>query len=128
MKWTLEFKDPLAQRTEYTGGKGSNLARLTAGGFDVPPGFVLTTEAYRTWIDTADGWKQAVRDLPEDNQNELPAAATALRQQLSKFPLPDTLSAEIRERVNRHPVNTAFAVRSSSNMEDMAEAAFAGSA
>jgi phosphohistidine swiveling domain-containing protein len=126
MKWTLEFKDPLAQQTEYTGGKGSNLARLTAGGFDVPQGFVLTTEAYRNWIDTADGWKQAVRDLPKDNQKELPAAATALRHQLSEFPLPDTLSAEIRERVNQHPVNTAFAVRSSSNMEDMAEAAFAG--
>ncbi len=126
MKWTLEFKDELAQQTEYTGGKGANLARLTAGGFDVPQGFVVTTEAYLNWINTAEGWKQTVRDLPEDNQTELPEAAAALRKQLSKFPLPDQLSAEIRELVNRHPANTAFAVRSSSNMEDMAEAAFAG--
>ncbi|MCA9663427.1 MAG: hypothetical protein KC486_34170, partial [Myxococcales bacterium] len=29
------------------GGKGLNLARMTGRGFPVPPGFVITTAAYR---------------------------------------------------------------------------------
>ena len=64
MNWTIDFHNPLAARPEYTGGKGSNLARLTAGGFDVPQGFIVTAAAYREWVDTARWWRQAVKELP----------------------------------------------------------------
>ena len=32
------------------GGKGANLARLTRAGFPVPPGWILSTEAYRAFV------------------------------------------------------------------------------
>ena len=32
------------------GGKGANLGELTRAGLPVPPGFVVTTEAYRTYV------------------------------------------------------------------------------
>ena len=32
------------------GGKGANLAALARAGFDAPPGFILTTEAYRAFV------------------------------------------------------------------------------
>ena len=40
------FKDELATELPTVGGKGANLGRLTAAGFDVPPGFVVGTAAY----------------------------------------------------------------------------------
>src|SRR6266852_4434920 len=32
------------------GGKGANLAELTRSGFQVPPGFLVTTDAYRRFV------------------------------------------------------------------------------
>ena len=36
----------------HAGGKGANLAELIRAGFQVPPGFVLTTSAYDLLIQT----------------------------------------------------------------------------
>jgi pyruvate,water dikinase len=45
----LPFTDPLAQQVDLTGGKGASLARSTAAGFPVPPGVIVSAEAYRRW-------------------------------------------------------------------------------
>lgn len=37
---------------DQAGGKGMNLARTACGGFPVPPGFILTTAAYQTFVQT----------------------------------------------------------------------------
>ena len=59
MNYTFTFQDPLAARLELSGGKGSNLAILTQRGFPVPPGFILTAEAYRDFIA---GGRELLRD------------------------------------------------------------------
>ena len=43
---------------ELLGGKGANLARLSSAGFPVPSGFVVTTDAYRSFVETheLDDW------------------------------------------------------------------------
>ena len=33
------------------GGKGANLAKLAGAGFPVPGGFLVTTEAYRAYVE-----------------------------------------------------------------------------
>jgi phosphohistidine swiveling domain-containing protein len=126
MNFTLNFKDPAAIQSDNTGGKGSNLAKLTSGGFDVPQGFIVTASAYREWIAKADWWRQAVRDLPENDPAALSCVATTLRERLRSLPLPDAIASEVRDLVAGFPEETCFAVRSSSTMEDLAEAAFAG--
>src|SRR3954469_22362575 len=40
------------------GGKGANLGELIRGGFPVPPGFVITSQAFREALATADGPEQ----------------------------------------------------------------------
>ncbi len=35
---------------EVAGGKGANLSRMTRAGFPVPPGFLITTAAYRAFV------------------------------------------------------------------------------
>jgi len=58
MNSTFTFQDPWAVRLELSGGKGSNLALLTQWGFPVPPGFIVTAQAYRDFI-AAGGETQA---------------------------------------------------------------------
>ena len=45
-----EFADISRTDLETAGGKGANLGELAGAGFPVPPGFVLTTDAYRTFV------------------------------------------------------------------------------
>ncbi|MDA0765831.1 MAG: PEP-utilizing enzyme [Verrucomicrobia bacterium] len=126
MNTILHFPDPLAAQPEHSGGKGANLARLTSGNFDVPPGFIVASAAYRQWLCGADWWRQAVRELPENDPAALSENATVFRDRLRSLPLPAAVATEIRHAVGTFPDGTCFAVRSSSTMEDLAEAAFAG--
>lgn len=126
MNRILHFSEPLASRPENSGGKGANLALLTAGKFDVPQGFIVVAPAYREWIEGIPHWREAVRALAEDDASALAPAAAMFREQLRRVPLPDGLAAEIRSVVNGWPAGTPCAVRSSSTMEDLARAAFAG--
>ncbi|HET9730398.1 MAG TPA: PEP/pyruvate-binding domain-containing protein, partial [Acidimicrobiia bacterium] len=47
MTYVLLFDDPRAIDVAVSGGKGANLARLTQAGFPVPPGFIISTAAFR---------------------------------------------------------------------------------
>jgi phosphohistidine swiveling domain-containing protein len=47
--WILPLDSP-GVSLEVAGGKGANLARLAGQGFPVPPGFLLTTAAYRAYV------------------------------------------------------------------------------
>ncbi len=43
----FDFDSPVARLTENAGGKGAVLARMRNAGLPVPPGFVVSTQAYR---------------------------------------------------------------------------------
>ena len=44
------FKEIKKEEIDIVGGKGANLGELTGAGFDVPPGFVVTTSSYFAFI------------------------------------------------------------------------------
>lgn len=44
------FHDPHASELALSGGKGANLARLTAGGLPVPPGLIVSASAYQLFL------------------------------------------------------------------------------
>src|SRR5580765_7363605 len=67
MNYTLAFTDPLAARSELSGGKGANLALLTQRAFPVPPGFIVTARAYRDFVAGAAGLLRGVHRLPFDD-------------------------------------------------------------
>ncbi len=126
MTHTLRFDEPLATRLELSGGKGANLSLLTQRGFPVPPGFNITAPVYREFITGAGGWLRRVAALPFHDAAALRTASETLQAELSRLPLPPAATAEIKEQLGRFPAGTAFSVRSSSTMEDLASAAFAG--
>jgi len=126
MKPTLSFNDPLATQLELSGGKGANLSLLTQRGFPVPRGFVVIASVYREFITGADGFLRRVAALPFHDAGALRVASEAVQALLLELPLPPRAVAGIKEQFGRFPQGTAFSVRSSSTMEDLAGAAFAG--
>jgi len=126
MTHTLRFDESLATRLELSGGKGANLSLLTQRGFPVPPGFIITAPVYREFITGAGGWLRRVAALPFHDAAALRAESEVLQADLLRLPLPPAAAAEIKQQLGRFPEGTAFSVRSSSTMEDLASAAFAG--
>ena len=49
-RWIVTFDDPVCADIDISGGKGANLARLTAAGLPVPPGFCVATDAYAAFV------------------------------------------------------------------------------
>jgi rifampicin phosphotransferase len=126
MNYILTFRDPLAANIELSGGKGSNLAILTQRGFPVPPGFIVTARAYRDFICAGADILRDVHKLPFGNPALMRAESDKLRQLLGRLVMPPAVTEEIRRQLARFPKAQSFSVRSSSTMEDLANAAFAG--
>ena len=55
MSYVVRFADLGRGDIAVAGGKGANLGELTRAGLPVPPGFVLTTAAYRAFVDEVAG-------------------------------------------------------------------------
>jgi pyruvate,water dikinase len=122
------FEDLSVADVERAGGKGANLGELTRAGLPVPPGFVVTADAYLAAMQGADV-RQELLDLAGSADLDDPAALAAVSERLHdlvhKVGVPDALREEILgayERIGGGRV----AVRSSATSEDTADASFAG--
>ena len=51
MNYVYAFEDGDGKNKKLLGGKGANLCEMTQFGLNVPPGFVITTEACLTYLD-----------------------------------------------------------------------------
>ncbi|MCX2727984.1 PEP/pyruvate-binding domain-containing protein [Thermomicrobium sp. 4228-Ro] len=125
------FHDPACTDVAQAGGKGASLARLAAAGLPVPPGFVVTSAAFATFL-AETGLAATIRSLLQQvDPNErrvLEAAAAELRRAILTAPLPIELDAAIAGAYAElgHGEPIAVAVRSSAVAEDSQQASFAG--
>ena len=111
------------------GGKGANLTRLARAGLPVPPGFLVTIQAYQAFV-AANHLDARISSLiPSGARQADPAVLERTSEQIralfSEGFLPDGLAAEILEwyaRLGEGPV----AVRSSATAEDLPDMSFAG--
>ena len=115
------------------GGKGANLGEMTAAGLPVPPGFVLTIDAYQRFYESnALGGRVAaeLKQLDADDPAALEASAKRLRQLITDGAVPDDLRHEIENAYDHLAPDEApdprVAVRSSATAEDTAQFSFAG--
>src|SRR5215218_9640123 len=51
MKWVYDFSEGNKDQKDLLGGKGANLAEMTNLGLPVPPGFTITTDACRYYLE-----------------------------------------------------------------------------
>ena len=126
MSYVATFTDSAATRPDCAGGKGTNLAVLTQRGFPVPAGFVVVAQAYVDFARSGLHLLERVSDFHFDEPSILRRESEALCRGLSALVLPGGLGEELRLRLREYPAEQAFSVRSSSTMEDLATAAFAG--
>jgi pyruvate,orthophosphate dikinase len=50
-KWVYAFSEGSKEQKDLLGGKGANLAEMTNLGLPVPPGFIITTDACRHYLE-----------------------------------------------------------------------------
>lgn len=114
--------------TPLVGGKGANLGELTQAEIPVPPGFVVTTSAYRAFLQET-GLDRRIAELIEglnvEDDEALQDTACQVRAAIEEAPMPAGLREQI-EAAYRELGEGPVAVRSSATAEDLAEASFAG--
>jgi pyruvate, water dikinase len=145
VKWFSELnKDsgPVA------GGKGANLAEIYNLKINVPPGFVITAQAYDYFIEKA-GLREKMNELLSkidyEDTKELTETTEKIKQLIIKASMPKEMEEEILEsyelldtdslknvkgtalEILKNSAEPIFvAVRSSATTEDLADASFAG--
>src|SRR5437660_11196359 len=117
------------------GGKCANLGELTANGVTVPPGFAVTADAFRRFLEETKIGEVIQKTLtsadgPRDPK-QYEEASQAIRKIIESAPMPSDIANEVRsayrdlERKTSNP-QVKVAVRSSATSEDLPDASFAG--
>ncbi len=144
VKWFSELDK---NSGSVAGGKGANLSEIYNAKVNVPPGFVVTAQAYDYFIEKA-GIKEKIDELLSkidyENTDELNTTTKKIRELIINSKFPKEMEEEILESYelldtdkikenhdsildilkNSEPIFVA--VRSSATTEDLAEASFAG--
>ncbi|WP_031091791.1 pyruvate, phosphate dikinase, partial [Streptomyces sp. NRRL S-15] len=75
-KFVYDFTEGNKDLKDLLGGKGANLAEMTNLGLPVPPGFTITTEACKVYLDSG--------DEPAELRGEVSAHLEALEKRMGK--------------------------------------------
>ena len=129
----LPFSAIDASKLALVGGKAANLGELTRGGFPVPEGFCVTTNAYALITDGI-GLEPILDELAVtrgDDTTRLQGFAAVVRASLLATTIPNniveaiTRAYQLLGKGNKEE-SVAVAVRSSATAEDLPFASFAG--
>ena len=134
MELVLGLDDVDATMLDRVGGKGLSLGLLTRAGFDVPPGFCLTTTGYRAAV--GDRLAPVLSGTSDDSTTDdaatgpveewIGARAAAARRIVLDAPLPEAVAAAVQAAYRSLGEDVPVAVRSSATAEDLPDASFAG--
>jgi rifampicin phosphotransferase len=123
--WSFGAAEP---ELALLGGKGANLVRLTQAGFEVPPGFCVTTEAYREAV--SGGLRDRIVSLVQaadyGDPEALESSTAEIRKLIEAAEVPASLHGELAAAYAALGDEPFVAVRSSGTAEDLADASFAG--
>src|SRR5262245_60488584 len=123
--YTLSFDEVDGTRLSDVGGKGANLGELTRAGFPVPPGFCVTTAAYRDFVRTG-GVLDALLDeldaVAPDDLATIGALGGRIRAHLESLEIPAGIRSAVLAAWRALGAGHAYAVRSSATAEDLPSA------
>jgi pyruvate,water dikinase len=123
MRFILPLSDAAATAPDYVGPKAANLAALMRAGLPTPGGFCVSADAYRRQVQHLE-LADAIRAYPDADEPAQRRLAVEIRLKLYQSDLAPDVLAEVLDAwwAEEKPA----AVRSSSLIEDRAEANFAG--
>ena len=122
------FKEVDKRDIPLVGGKGANLGEMTKARIPVPPGFIVTAEAYFYFLERAglvDVVRHYLEPLDVGDSKKLQEVATQIKEAIASAPMPAEIAEEIRKAYQKLG-GGLVAVRSSATAEDLPEASFAG--
>ncbi len=122
------FDEISKDNISIAGGKGANLGEMTAAGIPVPPGFIVTANAYFDFLEKAnlsDSIAQLLEQLDSNDNKELNRIAFEVKKLILDSTVPEKLAKQIKHAYNKLG-RGLVAVRSSATAEDLPEASFAG--
>jgi len=147
VKWFSELSN---KDIKIAGGKGASLAEMYNSKFPIPPGFIVTAQAYSYFIERS-GLKEQISSILAsfnvEDTAKLEESAKKIREMISGAEMPKEMVDEILESYDILDVNKAslenatasalkilktsheppfVAVRSSATAEDLVDASFAG--
>lgn len=111
------------------GGKGANLGELVRAGIEVPPGFVVTSDAYLEALDRAGVRTRLIErawGLESADAGALATASDELRAMVGQAKMPREAREAVARSYGALGKDVRVAVRSSATMEDTAGTSFAG--
>ncbi len=113
-RYVVDLRSRPAADARVSGGKGAGLNRLARQRFNVPPGFVITTDALRDFL----------ASLGPGSSAGASSTRESLQQAVHTAPLPPSIQKDIRRAYARS--GGCVAVRSSAVGEDADAASHAG--
>ncbi len=135
--YILQFKDIDRDSIAKAGGKGANLGEMTKAGFPVPPGFLISADAFALFI-KENGFERHIREILKTSNaskkhrtpEALQSASEHIIKLLVKGKIPQLVQKEILDAYSEHGKiwfrKPKVAVRSSATAEDLPDASFAG--
>jgi len=143
------FKDISKDDGVLVGGKGANLGEMFNAKFPIPKGFVVTSDAYKSFLDSS-GLQpiinQVLENLDVEDSTALEKAAERIQDLILSHDMPAEIKTDIKRAYSNLNVNLDLinvpkatmdfiqagrddpfvAVRSSATAEDLPEFSFAG--
>ena len=122
------FNETTKKDIALVGGKGANLGEMANAHIPVPPGFIITANAYYNFIKKSgitDKILSLLKPLDYNNTKQLQQIADQIKQVILNATMPPELASEIQQAY-RKMGEGLVAVRSSATAEDLPEASFAG--
>jgi phosphoenolpyruvate synthase/pyruvate phosphate dikinase len=128
--YVLGFQEIDETQVAVVGGKGAHLGELSRiEGIRVPPGFCVTTNAFR-WITaeapSIDDLLDRLSRLKAGDREAIRTLSAEIRRALEGIAIPDDVAAAITLALAGLGEQGAYAVRSSATAEDLPTASFAG--
>jgi len=147
VKWFSELSN---KDVKTAGGKGASLAEMYNNKFPIPPGFIVTAQAYHYFIEKAgiiDRIMEILNSFDIEETEKLEKGTKQIRELIRGAKMPKEMEDEIKEAydvldVDKKTMGQAkggamgilktgheppfVAVRSSATAEDLADASFAG--
>jgi rifampicin phosphotransferase len=126
-KYVQPLADCSAETAERVGGKAIGLSALLRNRLPVPPGFAVTTDAYRDYLNAC-GLAATISEMLDgaDSAAQIMEASRTLRGLFDDSVLADDIAEQIAAAYRSLGDDVPVAVRSSATAEDTAEASFAG--
>ncbi len=129
----IDLTDERALDSSLTGGKGSELAMLIARNFPVPPGLVITTQAFTAFLEetgVAEELNAFLNESAETSTDVLTRLSQSIQDRIRGSRLPKATANELKKRMiefqREFMTDVLWAVRSSATAEDLSGASFAG--